>query len=161
MRGSDNDPAHNPGDNEAIMERQVQKTHGNPLRNKYRAKTGDFVMFADDDNWCVITAAPCTDRYELLCASPTSVMHMCESVHPEISIVNASLTACTVRPKTAAYSLTWLDQVCSRCPRERPGTCAARHGWAVPVPNAACQDRQYCAGHHGLGRSGGWKCRLR
>ena len=36
------------------MEREAQKTHGNPLRNKYRAKKGDFVMFADDDNWCVI-----------------------------------------------------------------------------------------------------------
>ena len=75
-------------------------------------------------------------------------------------MLGASLTATSVGLK-AAYSLTWLNQVRSRCPGECPGTRVARHGWAVPVPDAACQDGQYRARHTGLGGSGGWKCRLR
>ena len=26
---------------------------GNSIRDKHKARRGDFVMFADDDNWCV------------------------------------------------------------------------------------------------------------
>ena len=39
------------------MEKEISKQHGNPLRNKYRTQKisahgrGDFVLFADDDNW--------------------------------------------------------------------------------------------------------------
>ena len=25
---------------------------GNSIRDKHKARRGDFVMFADDDNWC-------------------------------------------------------------------------------------------------------------
>ena len=64
-----NECAHTAGDHEAIMEREAQKTHGNPLRNKYRAKKGDFVMFADDDNWCVILFLLVMMRCMVHCAS--------------------------------------------------------------------------------------------
>ena len=77
------------------MEREAQKTHGNPLRNKYRAKKGDFVMFADDDNWCVIRFSSCWSLRGV-CAlrqHPSAAMHMCESAHPQIMMLNASLTA--------------------------------------------------------------------
>ncbi len=39
------------GRNEAIMEKEMLKKHGNPMRNKYMSREADFVMFADDDNW--------------------------------------------------------------------------------------------------------------
>lgn len=29
---------------------------GNSIRDKHKARRGDFVMFADDDNWCAAPA---------------------------------------------------------------------------------------------------------
>ncbi|CAL5225566.1 g8405 [Coccomyxa viridis] len=39
-----------PGQNEAIME-SAYGDMGNSIREKHKARRGDFVMFADDDNW--------------------------------------------------------------------------------------------------------------
>ncbi|CAK0732654.1 hypothetical protein CVIRNUC_000161 [Coccomyxa viridis] len=41
-----------PGNNEAIME-QKYGDMGNSIRDKHKKEKGDFVMFADDDNWYV------------------------------------------------------------------------------------------------------------
>ena len=38
------------GNNEAIME-QKYGDMGNSIRDKHKKEKGDFVMFADDDNW--------------------------------------------------------------------------------------------------------------
>ncbi len=39
------------GQNEAIMETKYGDM-GNSIREKHKARRGDFVLFADDDNWC-------------------------------------------------------------------------------------------------------------
>ena len=38
------------GNNEAIMEPKYGDM-GNSIRDKHKKEKGDFVMFADDDNW--------------------------------------------------------------------------------------------------------------
>ena len=38
------------GNNEAIME-QKYGDMGNSIRDRHKKEKGDFVMFADDDNW--------------------------------------------------------------------------------------------------------------
>ncbi len=68
---------------------------GNSIREKHKARRGDFVMFADDDNWCVTSPQ-----------QPSVSMDEIAPLH--------CLRAPSVQPaSTSAYNLVFSTALCA------------------------------------------------